>query len=185
MPEDPFVDIALQALRRAARSPLRVERGAALLYQVTINNRLEVTIDPKNPRRGASAFQTDICVFEEVENVSVPRVVMEFKGCMTTHDVLTYSAKARKHKQVYPYLRYGLVISRTASVPSRFFRHNEGLDFCLALGDLGTRSVNQALRNVVTDEVAASRRLESISFGGASARSFRSEVLLESIRRGV
>ena len=32
---------------------------------------------------------------------------MEFKQGLSTHDVLTYSAKATRHKQVYPYLRYG------------------------------------------------------------------------------
>ena len=57
---------------------------------------------------------------------------MEFKTDITTHDVLTYSTKARKHKQVYPYLRYGLVIGSVERIPRRFFTHNEGLDFCVA-----------------------------------------------------
>ena len=33
--------------------------------------------------------------------VKIPRVVMEFKQGLSTHDVLTYSAKATRHKQVY------------------------------------------------------------------------------------
>jgi hypothetical protein len=48
---------------------------------------------------------------------------------MTTHDVLTYSAKARKHKQVYPYLRYGFVVPEVEFVPRRFFIHNDALDY--------------------------------------------------------
>ena len=34
--------------------------------------------------------------------MEIPRVVMEFKPRITTHDVIIYSAKARKHKQIYP-----------------------------------------------------------------------------------
>ena len=90
--------------------PLSIERGKALLYQVTVNNHLKVTVEPRKPKRGQSAFQTDLCVFEEVEvledheRIKVPRVVMEFKWGLSTHDVLIYSAKATRHKQVYPYL---------------------------------------------------------------------------------
>ncbi len=50
-------------------------------------------------------------------------MVFEFKTSLTTHDVLTYSTKARRHKQIYPYLRYGLLVSTETSVPRRFFIH--------------------------------------------------------------
>jgi len=63
-------------------------------------------------------------------------VYPEFKPGISTHDILTYSAKARKHKQVYPYLRYGLVASRERFVAGKFFTHNEALDFYLAAGGL-------------------------------------------------
>lgn len=44
----------------------------------------------RKPRRGASAFQTDLCVFEDKsEEVTIPRVVIEFKTHISTHDVLT------------------------------------------------------------------------------------------------
>ena len=86
-------------------APLLVKRGAALLYQVTVDNQLSHTVNVKHPVRGNSAFQTDLCVFEQKsEDVSIHRVVMEFKTRISTHDVLTYSAKATKHTQVYPYI---------------------------------------------------------------------------------
>ena len=108
MAEDPFVEEALRAAAEILDEPLVVRRGAALLYQITVNNRLKLVVNPKRPTRGQSAFQTDLCIFEKVsEGVEIPRVVMEFKPDISTHDVLTYSTKARKHKQVYPYLRYG------------------------------------------------------------------------------
>jgi hypothetical protein len=89
-----------------------VTRGEVLLYQVRVDKRLEIKVDPKKPRKGRSAFQTDIAVFEQVDPaIRIPRVVMEFKTSVTIHDLLTYNAKAVLHKQIYPYLRYGMVAS--------------------------------------------------------------------------
>ena len=130
--ESPFVAVALQVAEEIGLQPLSVRRGAPLLYEIKVSNNLEV-MEPeqiRRPRRGASAFQTDLCIFEERSpGVHIPRVVLEFKTKITTHDVLTYSAKATRHKQIYPYLRYGIVASAEKTVPGRVFTHNEGLDF--------------------------------------------------------
>lgn len=179
MVEDPFIDIAFRAANAILGPGLSVRRGAALLYQVTVDNRLRLTVDPVGPRRGQSAFQTDLCVFEQVEDVDIPRVVMEFKRSVTTHDVLTYSAKARKHKQVYPYLRYGLVASGDSKVPGRFFRHNEALDYCLAADAYKKRGLRQVLMDLLSDEIAASRRLEHTAFEVVEAHIFRQEPVLQ------
>jgi hypothetical protein len=177
--EDQIVERVLATARSILKAPLHVERGAALLYQVTVNNELAVTVDPKAPARGQSAFQTDLCIFEErPRGIRLPRVVLEFKARLTTHDVLTYSTKARKHKQVYPYLRYGIVAARDRVVPRRFFTHNEGLDFCLVLGSFPRRRLGETLAKLVRAEVRASRRLESIVYGHLSASLFRAEPLL-------
>ncbi len=80
-----------------------VEVGAALLYQVTVDNSLAITVDPANPKRGQSAFETDLAVFDERrEDVRLPRRVIEFKVRLTTHDILTYSTKAQKHSRYTP-----------------------------------------------------------------------------------
>lgn len=178
MAEDPFVQLAFKVASGVAQPPLRVSRGACLLYQVTVDNRLQVTVDPRSPTRGQSAFETDLCVFDDISpDTSLPRVVLEFKKSITTHDVLTYSTKARKHKQVYPYLRYGLVASADPTIPRRFFTHNEALDFFLALGGIGPEALTASLGRLVAEEVAASRRLEQIAFGNNAARLFRSEIV--------
>lgn len=178
MTEDPFVARVFDLAGRLVRPPLRVERGASLLYQVTVDNRLRVTVDPSSPSRGQSAFQTDLCIFDDVApKISLPRVVFEFKTSITTHDVLTYSAKARKHKQIYPYLRYGLISASDATIPGRFFTHNEALDFFLALGKIEPKALINTFEKLLADEVAASRRLETIAFGAGAARLFRTEVV--------
>jgi len=179
MSEDQFVREALEAAEEMLGPPLVIRRGAALLYQVTVNDQLEVTVNPRKPKRGQSAFQTDLCVFEEISNEKrIPRVVMEFKAGLSTHDVLTYSAKARKHKQVYPYLRYGLVIGKETSIPGRFFTHNEALDFCVAAASYTGKRIYQILALILRDEVGASRRLQDIAFGKVSTHVFRQEVIL-------
>jgi hypothetical protein len=174
MMEDEFVDIALAAAQEVLGPPLSIRRGAALLYEVTVDNRLQLTIDPRAPRRGQSAFQTDLAVFETVgDGVDIPRVVLEFKQLLSTHDVLTYSAKARKHKQVYPYLRYGLVVSSDAALPGRFFRHNEALDFGVAAAAYGQSRLHQLFEGLLKVEVEASRTLERIFYGGLRTAVFR------------
>lgn len=177
--ESKFVGVAQVVAEKILPPPLFVERGVALLYQVTVDNQLSLTVDVKRPKRGSSAFQTDLCVFErKSEDISIPRVVLEFKTRITTHDVLTYSAKATKHKQVYPYLRYGIVASEETSVPGRVFTHNEALDFFASVSGLNDRAMKELFSSLLTAEVESSRRLEAIAFGSIRTRLFRSEVIL-------
>jgi hypothetical protein len=181
--EDEFVTQALLVAEGVTHAPLHVKRGASLLYQVGVDNRLKLTSNPLDPRRGRGAFQTDLCIFDQIDvDIAIPRIVLEFKVRLTTHDVLTYSAKAAKHKQVYPYLRYGLILSGNERVPSRFYRHNEGLDFCIAVGGLSRRSFQTALRLLLRAEIAASKLLEDISFERSKARLYRTEVVVKGVQ---
>ena len=163
---------------------LEVRRGAPLLYQVTVDNKLNVMSSDKvrNPKRGDSAFQTDLCVFEITpSDVWLPRVVLEFKTSVSTHDVLTYSTKAAKHKQIYPYLRYGMIAEKESQVPGRFFTHNEGMDFFLSLDGLSLSEKNDALMGLVRQELAASKALEDVAFGSRCTRLYRTEIVLSDI----
>ena len=110
--------------------------------------------------------------------MALPRVVIEFKTGLTTHDILTYSTKARRHKQIYPYLRYGLLASRERCITGKFFTHNEALDFCLATAGVSRPALRALLRSVIRKEIAASRRLEAMAFGPTGASWYRTEVLI-------
>lgn len=180
MKEDPFVETALAAAQEVLAPPLTIQRGAALLYQVTVNNKLDIEVDPKKPMRGQSAFQTDLCVFENIDaKTKIPRVVLEFKPGLSTHDVLVYSAKARKHKQIYPYLRYGLVIGSEKRVPGKFFTHNEALDFCVAASSYRSNRLHEIIAGLLEAEVRSSRQLEKVAFGTAQVRVYRSDIVLD------
>lgn len=178
--ESEFVAIALEVGNRILPHPqYRVEQSAVLLYQITVDNQLAIRVDVRRPVRGSSAFETDLCVFEQREvadgsgttTIHIPRVVMEFKTTISTHDILTYSAKAKKHKQIYPYLRYGMVASKHRDVPGRFFTHNESLDFCATVADLHEPQLSNFFEGLLSSEIASSKKLEEIAFGRSSAKS--------------
>ena len=104
---------------------------------------------------------------------------LEFKTRASTHDVLTYSAKARRHKQIYPYLRYGLIIARKETIPKRFFVHNEALDFCVATAAFSRNRLPMVIAKIVKREIDTSRALEQIAFGKVGTAIYRRSVVLE------
>jgi hypothetical protein len=86
-------------------------------------------------------------------------------GGVTTHDALTYSAKADTHKQVHPYLRYGILIGDHGkkAVPTRLFRHGAYFDFMAAWK--ATKPSDDewnGLINVLREEIETSRRIEEL-----------------------
>jgi hypothetical protein len=135
MNEKQFRD-AIHKLLKEKLAGYNVVKGENLLYKLMIDSQGNLQPKPEilaDPKRGQLAFQTDILV----KNDRVPLVVVELKvGGFSTHDVLTYSTKATKHKEVYPYLRYGLVIGEKGKIDKRFFTHNVGFDFAMAMGNI-------------------------------------------------
>jgi len=89
--------------------------------------------DDDVPKAKQSGYQTDLLIYDRfVDGSWVPRIVIECKrGAITTHDALTYSAKAATHKNVHPYLRYGVLIGNWGShpLPGRLIRHGAHFDF--------------------------------------------------------
>jgi hypothetical protein len=82
------------------------------------------------------AYQADIVVIDR--DGKVPLVAVELKcgqrSGYTTHDVLTYSAKAARHKELYPYLRYGMAVGSALPIGRKFFFNNRALDFVVGVG---------------------------------------------------
>ena len=77
-------------------------------------------------------FETDLVVYEKADGKIIPRIIVEAKfGKVSTHDAITYSYKAEKHKNITPYLRYGIIIGGRTHypLPGRLFRHGTNFDF--------------------------------------------------------
>lgn len=138
----------------------QVRKGASILYKIVVNAKGQAEpSDVEHPVRGQLAFETDILV--EQKSPSIPLVVLELKcGGFSTHDVITYSSKAARHKDIYPYLRYGLVVVDSRPLTKKFMTHNQGFDFALALPDVSSHK--DELIGVVRRQLESAEQLISI-----------------------
>lgn len=136
MTESAFVDILYKELNKKI-SGYTIEKKKNLIYKVIVTH--DGRFKPESPdvcKRGQLSFQTDLLIGKKDNNVWLPLVVIEAKvKGFSTHDVITYSSKAVKHKEVYPYLRYGLVVAGPKVITNKFFTHNYGFDFAIAIDD--------------------------------------------------
>jgi len=134
--------------RKLGEDNYEIKMAENLIYKIIINENLQFEPnESRNPKRGRYAFQTDLLIIRKDEQL--PLVVIETKyGGFSTHDVLTYSTKAQKHKEIYPYLRYGLVVGGTNKITNKFFVHNIGFDFAIALEKIDDSAINELIDTV-------------------------------------
>lgn len=113
-----------------------------------------------------TSFETDMVVYEKNKGKIVPRVIVESKvGTVSTHDAITYSHKAMYHKNVIPFVRYGIMLGarETYPLPGRLFRHGTNFDFLFSFVDYEP-SVKEEMFFVtmLKKEIEHSRRIEEI-----------------------
>ncbi len=180
-----YVEKKLKEILPELRKDLIPKKDANLFYQISLDNNLKQMINEGDPKKGHFAFETDLCIFHKNDqNLKIPKIVIEFKNNPTTHDIITYSNKAQRHKRVYPYLRYGLISYNISKIPGRFFLHNESMDFCLALkdylknqdGELLNHEGISMLKNLIRDELETSDLLDKILFNKYSYNYFRTNI---------
>jgi hypothetical protein len=152
-----------------------IKRNENLIYKIIINENMEFCPgNPKKPRRGNLSFQTDLIIKNKK---GTPLVVIETKfGGFSTHDVLTYSTKALKHKEIYPYLRYGFVVGGVNVIQNRFFTHNLGLDFAIAIKD--THNLKSFLQ-LVKEQIKSSETLLQVLKDKNKTKLFSLNVVVE------
>ncbi len=157
----------------------RVREHQNLLYQVVVNERFEFEPNtPLNPRRGNHAFQADIVIVRE--NNNLPLVVLETKyKSLSSHEVITYSTKAIKHKEIYPYIRYGLVLGGKEFIDKRFFTHNIGFDFVIAISELSEKELNKLISSVKDQIESAETLIRIFSRRQPEVRFFNSKLIVE------
>jgi hypothetical protein len=163
--EQQFSDLLCKTLKAKFEPAYAVSEKKALLYKIHLDPDLHIQPAPSTgaeiqPKRGVYAFETDLLV----EHARRPLVVFELKLGISSHDVITYSAKAAKHKEIYPFLRYGLLIGGQASVDARFFTHNFDLDFVLAMSLDDTTLVEQFRRFTISRRTKSNRQSASSKF---------------------
>jgi hypothetical protein len=137
--------------------------------QVKISYGYEIRAYGEEPETEAISFATDFIVVEDnLDGSWKPRMVVEAKiGSVTTHDAITYSHKAANHKAVSPYLRYGILLGNRGHypLPGRLYRHGTQFDFMISFRKHEPRPKEiGAFRNVLLEEVRASRSLENMIY---------------------
>ena len=170
--EGPSQKVIAARLRDYLREELtglgvEVETGFNLYYSLSIDSAGRVTTEKANKgiirRGGLSSFETDLAIFERPhpEGHVVPRVVVEILRGVSTHNLIIYSTKAAKHKEVYPYLRYGLlVVGEKARIHPKVLRHGQHFDFVyVAPGASLNKEELETLASVVTQEIEQSRQI--------------------------
>jgi len=183
MNESEFKEVLERKIKeKLGNKEYEVKRNANLIYKVLINENLQFEPNvPNNPKRGRYAFQTDLLLTKKIKDKRLPLVVIETKfGGFSTHDILTYSSKAQKHKEIYPYLRYGLVVGGVNVIQNRFFTHNIGFDFAYALKEIEDNSLNE-LVEIIKGQIKNAELILDIFRNRNQARSFNTQISIKKL----
>lgn len=149
--------------------------GFRLPYSVSVESYAAGYPGEEQPEVGTHRYQTDMLISERLgpSGKWLPRVVVEFKlSRVTSHDALTYSAKAATHKNVHPYLRYGLVIGdHPGEFPRRLLWHGHQFDFMMVLASRQLSAKDRReLLGLLRAEIKASRQLSKVLAGKSGIR---------------
>lgn len=160
-----FVIEKLEEYLRVEEGGLSVHEGKKLPYAYEVRQ----YADDTNPQRFVKRFQTDILITEQQDDGGwTPRVIFEAKlRRITTHSAITYGQKAAMHREVHPYLRYGIFLGARQHypLPGRLYRHGSQFDFMLSWkGTEPTDGEWQALIRLLEQEVRASQQLEEVLY---------------------
>lgn len=148
---------------------IRVKAGFRLAY----SNEIVMYDGDRIPEFNQIKYETDILIFEQVDAEKwKPRIIIEAKiNSVTTHDAITYSQKAQAHKNVHPYLRYGILLGNrlNAPLPGRLFRHGQHFDFMQSWKEYYASDAEWVeLIEILLDEIKSSRTIEEILFNSRS-----------------
>jgi len=163
-----------------------LETGISIFYSLNIDEDGNIPINQNEkgePIRGrGTSFEQDILLYERVAGQTsiVPRVAVEVKfGGVTTHDAIVYSEKARRLRNVYPYLRYGFLIGNLPSLPPRLLRIGTDFDFIIRISNPLLQEEKEHLITLLNEEIETSRKLGLVFSGKVSVQLLRRKVIIE------
>jgi len=152
---------------------LQVANLGANIYFSTLNKVpyaqeiLSYDLDFKKDREHTSAFETDLLIYEKEESIK-PRIIIESKiNNVSTHDAITYSYKAQSHKNVTPYVRYGIMLGNRKHypLPGRLFRHGTNFDFMISFKDfILSDDERTAFIELIKKEISYSQKMEEMIY---------------------
>lgn len=135
-------------------------------YQNMKNNEL-IT----NKKKTKDYYQLDVLIYKKSKydddlNNATPLVVIEIKKHKyTSHDVIVYSDKAKRHKIMYPFIRYGfVVIDSKEPLSYKYFSHAENFDFAYLLNTKDENSFNDFFSNIIQKEIGTAEYKQEILY---------------------
>jgi len=147
---------------------------------------LEYDLNFKPSQEFSMKFETDLLIYEELDNVIKPRIIIEAKlAAITTHDAITYSYKAQSHKTITPFIRYGIMIGRREHypLPGRLFRHGTNFDFMISFQKEELDTIEKmAFVDLIKKELSYSRQLEEMLLNSRSSNRRRYFVMQKALR---
>ena len=133
-------------------------------------------------------WNVDIFVGEKNNDSVIPRLVIEVKyNDITTHDTITYSKKAEYHKEIFPGLRYGLLIGEEKKtdniyIPSKVVEYGNNFDFIYTIKkDYDSKELNTIV-DLIKKYVESSRTLETYDGKGNQIKLIEKEIIINSKR---
>jgi hypothetical protein len=93
---------------------------------------------------------------------------------------LTYSTKAQKHREVYPYLRYGFVVGGTNKITNKFFVHNIGFDFAFASEKTDDGSLKELIE-IVKQQIKNAEAILDIFRYKNQTKSFNTQIIIKKL----
>lgn len=152
-----------KAVQETKLTKLSVDVGRRLPYAYQVRRYGDQKLKKDKPER--RDYETDVLVYEETDQAWTPRIIIEAKTRLHTHDAITYSQKAAEQKSVHPHLRYGMLLGNREHLPGRLLWHGTHFDFMVAWKDYGpSENERKELIDLVREEVKSSRELEKIFF---------------------
>jgi hypothetical protein len=117
-------------------------------------------------------FETDLLIYEQVDDIIKPRIIIEAKvDSVSTHDAITYSYKAQSHKNVTPYIRYGIMLGNRKHypLPGRLYRHGTNFDFMISfIGYELNKYEKLAFVELIKKEISYSQQFEEMLYESRS-----------------
>lgn len=113
-----------------------------------------------------AGFKIDLLIYEKQGEYNIPRVAIESKfNEINTHSVMVYSKKAEQHKNIMPFLRYGIMIGAMENLPRRVLKHGDHFDFiCCFESEKPTDKEWYRFVSMVVAEVEISKKLEKLIY---------------------
>ena len=149
---------------------INIDTLAKLPYAYEI---LEYNNDFKPTKDNSMPFETDMLIYEEINGVIKPRIIIEAKlESITTHDAITYSYKAQNHKSITPFIRYGIIIGNRKHypLPGRLFRHGTNFDFMISFQEEELNPIEKStFQDLLKKELLYSKQLEEIFLNSRSS----------------